>query len=183
MEPKTSSHGAGRLSGLLARGIPKWVPRAAACLAMILALIGQPHLASAQKVRVTSLSDVDFGLLSNLQADSRRSQNICLFSNSSGGAYSVAASGSGAGSAFTLSNGSNSLVYEVEWSDQSGQSNGSSLMPNAALTGRTSSASHQFCNSGPAASASLIIVLRSTDLAQAREGSYSGSLTLLISAE
>jgi hypothetical protein len=183
MEPMPSSQGASHPSGSPGRGTPKRVPRAGACLALILALIGQPHPASAQKVRITNLSDVDFGLLSNLQADSRRSQNICLFSNSAGNAYSVAASGSGAGSAFTLSNGSNSLAYEVEWSDQSGQSNGSSLTPNGALTGRTSSATHQFCNSGPAASASLIIVLRSTDLAQAREGSYTGSLTLLISAE
>lgn len=150
---------------------------------MLAAAIGQPQQALAQKVRITNISDVDFGLISDLQADSRRSQNICLYSNSSGGGYSVAASGSGTGSAFTLSNGSNSLAYEVEWSDQSGQSNGTSLVPNSALTGRTSSATHQFCNSGPAATASLIIVLRSADLAQAREGSYSGSLTLLIAAE
>ena len=155
---------------------------AAACLFVLLAL-GTPQTASAQKVRITNISDIDFGLLANVQVDSRRSQNLCLYSNSSGGAYSVAASGSGPGSAFTLSNGANSLAYEVEWSDQSGRSSGVGINPNILLTGRTSSASHQFCNSGPAASASLIIVLRSAELGQAREGSYSGSLTLLISAE
>lgn len=182
MEPMPSSHGASSLL-LPARGVRGRAPRASLCLAMMFVLVGQPQQASAQKVRITDITDVDFGLLSDLQADSRRSQNICLFSNSSGGAYSVAASGSGPGSAFTLSNGSASLAYEVEWSDQSGQSSGTGLAPNAALTGRMSSATHQFCNSGPAASASLIIILRSVDLAQAREGSYTGSLTLLIAAE
>ncbi len=178
-----SSHGAPSPSGSPARGPPKRVPRAGACLALFIALIGGPNPASAEKVRITNLSDVNFGLLTNLQADSRRAQNICLFSNSAGGAYSVAASGSGPGASFTLSNGSHSLAYEVEWSNQSGQSNGSGVTPTAPLTGRTSSATHQFCNSGPATSASLIIVLRSTQLAQAREGNYTGSLTLLISAE
>src|SRR5687767_2312750 len=139
MEPMPSLHGASRLPGPPARGTPTRVPRAGVWLALMLALIAQPDPASAEKVRITNLSDVDFGLLSNLQADSRRQQNICLFSSSGGGAYSVAASGSGAGSAFTLSNGSNSLVYEVEWSNQSGQSNGSRLTPNAPLSGRTSS--------------------------------------------
>jgi hypothetical protein len=139
--------------------------------------------ASAQKVRITNLSDVDFGLLSNLQADALRSQDVCLYSNSAGSLYSVTASGSGAGSSFTLSNGTSALPYEVRWSGQSGQSTGTSLSPNVAVTGQSSAATHQFCNSGPAASASLILVLRSSALSQAREGSYSGSLTLLIAAE
>jgi len=82
-----------------------------------------------------------------------------------------------------LNNGSNSLAYEVEWSDQSGQTAGTSLAPNVTATGRVSSATQQTCNSGPAASASLIILLRSSSLSQAREGIYGGSLTLLVAAE
>jgi len=147
------------------------------------AMILCPSPALAQKVRITNLSDVDFGTIANLQADSRRSQNICLYSNGTAGGYSVLASGSGSGSAFSLANGPNQLAYDVEWSGQSGQSSGTALSPNVALTGQTSSASHQFCNSGPPASASLIVVLRGSQLAQARQGSYSGTLTLLIAAE
>lgn len=137
----------------------------------------------AQKVRVTNLSDVNFGLISNLQADARRAQNVCVFSQSSGNRYSVTAIGSGTGSSFALSNGSNSLAYEVEWNDQSGQTSGTSLSPTVAATGRVSAATQQTCNSGPATSASLIIILRSSALTQAREGSYSGSLTLVVAAE
>ena len=82
-----------------------------------------------------------------------------------------------------MSNGASSLDYEVEWSDQSGQTTGTSLTPAVAVTGRASAATHQACNSGPATSASLIVFLRSSSLTQAREGNYSGSLTLLVAAE
>lgn len=153
----------------------------AGIFAIMLALA--PQEALAQRVRITNLSDVDFGLISNPQAEARRSQNICLYSNSAGGAYSVSASGSGAGAAFALSSGAHSLPYHVEWSDNSGQSSGVALAPAVPLTGQRSSATHQFCNSGPPTSASMTIVLRAAELSQAREGSYSGTLTLLIAAE
>lgn len=158
-------------------------PGIASCLAIFLGVGAQPSPALAQKVRITNLSDVDFGLIANLQAETRRSQSVCLYSNSVGSAYSVVASGSGPGGSFALANGSSSLAYDVEWSQQSGQTSGTLLSVNGALTGQTSAATHQFCNSGPPTSASLTIVLRAAELSQAREGSYSGSLTLLIAAE
>jgi hypothetical protein len=152
-----------------------------ALAALWLALV--PQTATAQKVRITNLTDVSFGLIANTQAEARRSQNICLYSNSAGGAYSVSASGSGAGSAFVLSNGPDLLPYAVDWSDSSGQTSGVELAPSVALTGQQSSVSHQFCNSGPATSASMTIVLKAADLSQARQGNYAGTLTLLIAAE
>lgn len=164
-------------------GTRKGAPCFALAAALVLASAGFPFEARAQKVRITDLSDVNFGLISNLQADSRQSQNVCIFSQSIGGRYSVTASGSGSGSSFTLSSGASQLPYEVEWSDQSGQTSGTTLMPAVASTGRVSAATQQTCNSGPAASASLTIVLRSSELSRAREGNYSGSLTLLVAAE
>ena len=158
-------------------------PHLALAAGLLVTALAGPEPALAQKVRITNLSDVNFGLISNLQADARRAQNVCLFSNSTGGRYSITATGSGSGSSFTLSNGANSLAYEVEWSDQSGQTSGTSLSPAVASTGRVSAATQQTCNSGPATSASLIVVLRSSALTQAREGSYTGSLTLLVAAE
>ena len=166
-----------------ARGTLKSLPRLAMPAVLLLASLSASFPASAQKVRISDLSDVNFGLLSNLQADARRSQNVCLFSNSMGGRYSITATGSGSGSSFTLNDGSHSLPYEVEWSDQSGQTSGTGLAPAVTATGRVSAASQQTCNSGPASSASLTVVLRASSLTQAREGNYSGSLTLLVAAE
>ena len=169
--------------GGMARNTRAGVPRFMLPFALLAAAIGLPQQAWGQKVRVTNLSDVNFGLISNLQADVRRSQNVCLFSNSTGGRYSITATGSGSGSSFALNDGANSLPYEVEWSDQSGQTSGTSLVPTVTSTGRVTAASQQTCNSGPATSASLIVVLRGSSLTQAREGNYSGSLTLLVAAE
>lgn len=155
----------------------------ARCLAILLCAAVIPSTASAQRVRITGLSDVDFGLITNLQAESRRSQIICVFSNSTGNAYSVSAAGSGPGGSFTLANGSSELAYIVEWSQQSGQTSGTSLTANGLLSGQTSAATHQFCNRGPPSSASLTIILRAAELSRALEGNYTGSLTLLIAAE
>jgi hypothetical protein len=164
------------------------MPRPAARLAggafvalLLAAAFAQP--ADAQKVRISNLADVNFGTIANLQADSRQSQSICVYSQGAGGAYSVTASGSGGGSAFTLANGAFALPYEVQWSPASGQANGTTLSANVALSGQTSTATQQTCNSGPANSASLIVVLRSAALSQARMGSYNGTLTLVIAAE
>lgn len=150
---------------------------------LLLAGIVCPSPALADKVRITKLSDVNFGVVGSLQTDTRRSQNICVYSNGQSATYSVSASGSGAGSAFTLSNGPYVLGYDLEWSSLAGQTGGASLTPNVALAGQTSSATNQQCSSGPSASASLTLVLRGASLAAAREGNYTGSLTLIIGAE
>ncbi len=139
--------------------------------------------ASAQRVRIGALSDVSFGTVSSLQSDQRQSRSICIYSNGQTSGYSVSASGSGSAGTFELLNGPNTLRYDVEWSPVSGQTTGTSLRPNVPLTGQFSAASHQTCSNGPTTSASLIVVLRGFDLAQAREGTYTGSLSLLISAE
>ena len=139
--------------------------------------------AAAEKVRITKLSDVSFGLIDALQTDARRSQSICVYSNGNPSSYSVSAVGSGATSAFTLANGPHLLDYEVEWGSNSGQSGGTALGPNSALTGQVSAATNQQCSAGPATTASLTVVLRAATLSTAREGSYSGSLTLIIGAE
>ena len=164
------------------------VPPAAAGMAFrqAILLLGALLLATpaaADKVRITKLTDVNFGLIDALQTDARRSQSVCVYSNGSSSSYSVSASGSGAGSAFSLANGPHSLAYDVEWNASSGQSNGLALQPNIVLTGQTTAAGNQQCNSGPPTTASLTIVLRAASLSTAREGSYSGTLTLIIGAE
>ena len=155
----------------------------AASIALLIALCAPLTPALAQNARVSGLSDVNLGLISNLQTDHRRSEDICVFSEGTGGAYGVAATGSGPGAAFALSSGIGTLPFQVEWSSVAGQSTGTPLTPGVPLIGQVSTAVNEFCNSGPPASASLTIVFRAADLSLAREGTYSGSLTLLIVPE
>jgi hypothetical protein len=153
----------------------------AALCACGIALIGAPAGAQSNNVRITGLADVAFGSLTG--GDVTRAQNVCAFSSTSTKGYRVTASGSGASGAFTLANGAHTLAYEVQWNKLSGQTAGTGLSPNVALTGQTSTATQQQCNSGPATSASLILIVRGTSAAAASGGNYSGTLTLVLGPE
>lgn len=156
----------------------------ASVAAIIAAMLAFPSPATAaSNARISGLSDAAFGTITNLSADSIKAQNICVFSNTATSGYHVTANGSGTSGAFTLASGPNSLAYQVQWNSSSGQSSGTQLTPNVALTGLTSSATQQACNNGPATSASLIVIIRSTALLRATAGAYNGTLTLVIGPE
>lgn len=146
-------------------------------------LLSSAAQAASNKVRVTNLTDVNFGMIANLGSDAIQGQSLCLFADTTTNGYTVTATGAGPGGAFQLASGLSSMPYEVEWSDTSGRSSGVQLDANVPLTGQTSAASQQTCNNGPATTASLIVVLRSTALSSATAGSYNGTLTLVVGPE
>jgi hypothetical protein len=135
--------------------------------------------AYAQGVQVTGLSDVAFGTIGSFGSDLVRSQSICAFSGLLGGRYSVTASGSGAGGAFTLSNGAAALPYEVQWNTTAGQSSGIGLTANVPLGGQTMLLS---CPVLQTTNTSLIVILRAAQLHVATAGNYSGTLTVILAA-
>lgn len=135
------------------------------------------------KVRISSLSDVNFGTISNLTIDAVQAQSICIYSNGLSNGYSIRADGSGAGGAFTLSNGVTSMAYTVRWHNQAGQSNGTILTTGALLGAQTTTAQNQLCSSGAPTTASLIVTLPATSLSSAGAGNYSGTLTLIVAEE
>lgn len=158
--------------------------RAAVRLALLtLATAASPLYAQSNNVRISNLSDVAFGSIVNVGADATNSQSICVYANTAIRGYRVTASGSAPGGGFSLTSGASLLNYEVQWNQAAAQSSGTQLSPNVTLTGQISSATQQTCNSGPANSASLILVLRGSELSNARAGSYSGTLTLLVGPE
>lgn len=150
-----------------------------------LTLAGPALAAAPSNVRISGLVNLSFNTIADLTSDASLAEDVCLFSSSATSGYRVTATGSGAGGAFTLSpvSGSNTLAYDVEWKGQAGAMSGSSMTANVPLTGQISSATQQQCNSGPAASASLIVTLRAAALSSATTGTYGGSLTLLIAPE
>ena len=152
-------------------------------LALIGLAIATPSSAwCADKVRLTGLSDANFGTI-NGTIDQTISQNVCAYSNSATTGYSVTALGSGSGGAFSLASGSAQMSYDLLWSDAANQIGGRSLAPGIIESGFTAGSSQQFCNSGPSSTASLTVVIRSVALASARAGSYSGQLTITIAPE
>lgn len=183
---KTKS-GPGILPGAAARsGALAWARRRRLPLALLLLLplifAGEPASAASNKVRISKLVDIAFGTIANLGADAVRSESVCLFAETNTNGYNVTATGTGTGGAFVLS-GPGSMPYDVQWSSSSGQSSGTRLIPNVPLTGQVSSATQQSCGTGPATSASLVVILRAAALSSAGAGTYGGTLTVLIGPE
>ena len=158
--------------------------KAAFALAALFGAVVAPAApAAAQQVQISKLSDVAFGTIVDFTTDSVSAQNVCIFSSTAQKGYNIRATGSGTGSAFTLANGSARLAYEVQWSANSGRTTGTSLTTNVALTGLRTNANNATCSSGPATTASLIVIIRAASLGAAAGGAYNGTLTLLVAPE
>ena len=134
------------------------------------------------RVEISGLSDVAFGTVDPASAASQ-AQNVCVWSNTSGRLYSVTATGSGAANAFTLTDGTNTLAYGVEWAASSGQASGTALVSGTALGSLASTATSPTCSAGPAASASLIVKMTAANLQAAVASSYTGTLTLVVAPQ
>lgn len=134
------------------------------------------------RVEISGLTDVAFGTVDPTTA-AASAENVCVWSNTSGKGYSVTASGSGASSAFTLTDGTNTLPYSVEWAGSSGQSSGTALVSGSALGSLSSTATSPTCSAGPVATASLIVKMSAANLQAAVASSYTGTLTLVVAPQ
>jgi hypothetical protein len=160
-----------------------WDRRKVSALVALACACGSASPAGAQLVRITRLSNANFGTISNFGSVSTKNQNVCVYSSNLGGGYNVTATGSGSGGAFTLSGSGATLPYEVQWSSSSGQTSGTSLSPGVALTGQSSGALSSNCNIGPSTTASLIILIQASQKSSAIAANYAGTLTLMIGPE
>ena len=135
------------------------------------------------RARITGLVDVAF---TNQDPNTAASSNqdVCVWSNTATKGYTITATGSGSGNIFTLSNGSGTVPYSVEWAGSSGQTSGTALAAGTASASLTSTAVDPTCSSAPAASASLIVKMVPADLGTMSAGSnYTGTLTLVVTPQ
>lgn len=134
------------------------------------------------RVQISGLTDLAFGTVDPASPASKN-EDLCVWSNTSGRAYEVTATGSGASNAFTLTDGTNTLAYAVQWAGTSGKTSGSALTAGTALTGLTSAATDPTCSAGTPASASLIVNMTSANLQAAVASTYTGTLTLVVAPQ
>jgi hypothetical protein len=133
--------------------------------------------------RITGLTDVTWANQDPSIA-ATNAQNLCVWSNTATKAYTVTATGSGASSVFSLTNGSTTVPYSVEWNSAINQASGTALATGVASASLVSSATNQTCASGPTASASLIVGITTADLGTMSPGpSYTGTLTIIITPQ
>jgi hypothetical protein len=150
--------------------------------ALCAALLALPDAAGAATAN-PALNDFAFGNVASLNSDLTKSQSTCSFSGVTPMTYSVTASGTGGG-AFTVTNGTSTVPYEVQWAQMANAASGANLTPNVALANQSGGGllTGLTCALG-LLNATAIVIVRATSLQAATAGSYSGTLTLILSSQ
>jgi hypothetical protein len=128
-------------------------------------------------IRISNIDDLVLGTfdgVSNMSA----ADTVCIYKNG-GNLYGITASGSGAGGAFTINNGSAVVPYALSWQDNLGTV-ALAAGVQAANRGNAVTASPS-CSGGAADNATVTVIIQAADLMSAQQpGLYSGVLTLMV---
>lgn len=128
---------------------------------------------------INNLSDMVFTSV-NPAVSLTNQENVCVYSNSLlGGSYSITATGSGAGNAFTVSNGVSTVAYTVSWAATTNATSGTALTSNVPLAGLNTGILTSVCLLG-ITNSTLFVNFSTQNLQNAAAGTFTGVLTLLI---
>ncbi len=128
-------------------------------------------------IKISNLNDIDLGTWSGT-GDMVGSDENCVWSTTRG--YNLTASGSGAGNAFTLTDGVNTIAYSVAWDDV--DTTDQAVTAGQALSSQVTNAIDVNCRLR-GDTANVAVTLEEADIAAAPAGKYSGTLTLIVSPE
>jgi hypothetical protein len=159
-------------------------------MALVLSVIAVPVAVADDLVRITNLSDIS--VPNWITGDPAISQTmlVCIY-HTSAATYGIKAVGDGPG--FFLKNGTATLAYNVTWNDGgAGNPAGgttSTLVDNVKLSGVSGArietdapTSSDDCSGGSSPTAQLTIGISQVNLEAAPDGTYSGVLTLYLTA-
>jgi hypothetical protein len=137
------------------------------------------------RAKISNLSDLTLASWVNGDGDVTLTNDVCVYSSKANGGYTIKASGSGASSAYTLANGSNLIPYNVTWNSGGVgalANTGTALAANTTSSPLTHAARDSSTCTGatPGPTARLVVGMLATDLDSAVDGSYDGTLTLLV---
>jgi hypothetical protein len=136
------------------------------------------------EVNITNLDDFTFDATFlqtklNTGSSASKSDQVCVWSNNVDGSYFVTATGDGAANAFTITNGTDSIPYNVAFADIPGT--GNAVVTSGVKSSQLiSNATAPDCGGGT--NALLVIAIENAAIAQMNSGTtYTGVLTLLVS--
>ncbi len=129
------------------------------------------------EVRISNLADINLGVFGG--ADAVGSTDACVYRNGTG-AYRITASGSGAAGAFTLTDGTNTVGYSVNYDDGTGALAMASATP---MIGRTGADPSSATCATTGNNATVTTTVAAADGAALPAGTYTGTLTLLVAPE
>lgn len=126
-------------------------------------------------VQISNMNDFSFGTWSG-SGQLQSTDNICIHDTQVNPRYGITASGSGAGSAFTIQSGANTIAYTAEW--QGSVTAITTLIP--AVKSQFQDANRVSATCGGGTNASLRITISQANLEAANAGTYTGTLTILL---
>ena len=128
------------------------------------------------EVKISNLADIDLGVFGG--TDVSGTSPACVYRNGlPGGAYNITATGSGAGNAFELTDGTDIVDYAVEFDDGSGFSG---LTTGVALGSSGATNADDDCFTAGADNAAVRVTVTAADAAVLPASVYTGTLTLLV---
>ncbi len=127
-------------------------------------------------VRISALDDIDLGTWDGVNR-MIGTEPLCVWSTT--GNYSIMGVGSGDDGALTITQGSHELPYRARWFDVENRRR--NLKPNKLRRNRRTDATALDCNGLP--TATIEIRITANALSGAPPGNYTGTLTLVVSAE
>ncbi|MBL7661362.1 hypothetical protein JNK13_01290 [bacterium] len=132
-------------------------------------------------IKLVGLADFAFGTYTGT-GDFNGNENVVVSTNYGTAArtYRIRATGSGASSAFTLTDGSQTIPYAVYWNDATGTSGRVALTTNINLTAQ-GGASKPLSSSSDNANYSVEIL--EANMQSVDAGAFSGTLTLVVTPE
>jgi hypothetical protein len=127
-------------------------------------------------VRISNMNDFSFGSWTGV-GDLVQSDSICIHDSSTANTnrYTIRATGSGGGGAFSLNSGPNTLAYAVAWQGSQG---GIVNLTSGTNTNFRRASTSTTCGGGT--NATLRITITEANMLAATAGSYSGTLTILL---
>lgn len=124
---------------------------------------------------ISDLNDFGFGSWSG-SGQLQLTDGVCAHDSKLDSRYRIQIDGSGAGSAYTMSNGTQSLAYSVEYAGSDGVF---STMATA-IRQRFQFADRILINCGGTTNGSIRITVSEANLLAAENGSYAGTITVIM---
>lgn len=129
-------------------------------------------------VQVNNLDDLDLGSFSGGATDLTGTDTFCVYRNG-GGNFDIVMTGDGAASAFTLTDGSSTLPYAVDFTNAATTT---AMTTNTLLAGQANAdTTSTTCAGGD--NMSVTVTVAAGDLSAAPAGTYGGTLTMTVSPE
>jgi hypothetical protein len=149
--------------------------------------------ANADTVRISNLSNITVPLWVTGDTSIIQDVFVCVYrANTTGNSTSYGITATGDGPGFLLKSGTNNVAYTVTWNDGGASNPGggttATMINNVKLTSRSNARNNKVtpinssdCNAGASPTARLRITLSQTAMDAARDGVFTGVLTLVLS--